>query len=361
MERLSTDSLLYLWPRAVTPLSREFGGFTWRTPDGGVAYTRSLPEGGLISLYQGESYNVMEAYRRSHAKHDPLLAPHGFFRALPHRQDRAAIEFVKQFGPLDWPHEEAVKDEHIGLMGYPFSLDDFWAKHLRYTHVLQLWEARDDESKLRLAFSALYRKLSQINLAEGGKLKDASLRQRGSINDDGHVRILDDNDFEPLNPLQEGLVLPWEGVQLSFEDWLRGTAFQGLREAAIQLFHGELNAHRVEARWFRMDAGDPSQPTAFQLHFLGGNLWQRIWELAGLDTCQVKSWRICPGCNTIFYPKRSDQFYCTSREQVLASKRNYIRARRQRERFNKLLETAGDSQERKTARKKPSGAKRSKG
>ena len=126
----------------------------------------------------------MEAYCQSHAKHDPLLAPHGFFRALPHGQDRAAIEFVKQFGPLDWPHEKAIKDEHRGIMAYPFILVDFWAKRLRYTHVLQVWEARDDESNLRSAFSALYKNLSQINLAEGWKLKNTNLKEGGSIDDD---------------------------------------------------------------------------------------------------------------------------------------------------------------------------------
>jgi hypothetical protein len=355
MTELSTDNWQHMWPRAIVPIRRESGVFVWHTRDGGVAWTTGFDEGALISLYSGEPYNVMEAYRRSHAKHDPLLSPHGFFRALPHRQDRAALEFVKQFGPLDWPHEEAVKDEHLGVAAYPFSLDDFWAKHLRYRHVLQLWEARDDESNLRSAFSALFKNLSQINLAEGRKLKDASPSKGGSVNDEIH-----DRDFAPLLPLQEGIPLPWERAQLPFEDWLRGRSFKELRDAAIQIFHGELNAHRVEARWFRMDVYDPSQPTAFQLHFLGGNLWQRIWELAGLDTSQVKSWRICPGCNTIFYPKRSDQFYCNSREQVLASKRNYINNRRQRERLNKLLETAGDSQERKTARRKRSAAKRSK-
>jgi hypothetical protein len=350
MRRLSTDQQ-YMWRRAVSPFRRESRGFGCTLANGDRVWTEAFPEGSSIRLSQGEPYNVMEAYRRAHTMHDPLLAPHGFFRALPHRQDRAALEFIEQFGPLDWPQEEAVRDERTGVVAYPFSFTDFWAKHLRYTRVLQLWEARDDEQKLRSAFSDLYQNLKQINLAEGGECRETGPTHDVPADDNIHMRTLGDTDFVPLSPLLEGGRLPWQRAQLPFEEWLRGTAFTGLREAAIQIFHAELNMHRVEARWFRMDVYDPSQPTAFELHFLGGNLWQRIWELAGLDTSQVKSWRICPGCNTIFYPKRSDQFYCTSREQVLASKRNYIRARRQRERINKLLETEADSQTHKSVRK----------
>jgi hypothetical protein len=116
--------------------------------------------------------------------------------------------------------------------------------------------------------------------------------------------------------------------------------FEKLREAAIGIFHSELNAHLLGrgARWLRRDVDDPEQPVSFQLFFSGGDLWQIMWELTGLDTAEVRSWRLCPACNVFFYPKRSDQYYCRSEEQVRASKRNYARTRRKRERLKKLLD-----------------------
>jgi hypothetical protein len=280
-----------------------------------------------IPLRRGTPYSVPEAHRRAQALHDPLLAPHGFFRALPSKQNSAAIEFVEEFGPLDWP----VIDESPALV-----LQDFWLKHLRYVTVIKLWESRDHEDQLRSAFSALYENLGQIHFAEGWQqFEDVP----PGVSDGCWAGVV------PLYPLgstsssRKRHLLPWEKDDLTFESWLGSTVFEELHETAINIFHGELNVHLVgrEPRWLRMNVDDPAQPLSFQLSFGGGNLWQMIWELTGLDTAQGRSWRICPACNVFFYPKRSDQDYCRSEEQVRASKRNYARTRRQRERLSKLL------------------------
>ena len=318
LEQLSTDKCS--WRRAIPALPAK----SWKKiRDRAGARMHSIP------LQRGNTYDVMEAYRRSHMKRDPLLAPHGFFRTLQPKRTAHALEFVEKFGPLDW----SVTSEQPMLV-----LHDFWLKHLRYVSVVRLWEARDDENELRNALSELHKGVNDIHLAEGWErfedapphLIDGDLVQVGVV---------------PLYPLgassesRKRYSLPWERVQLSFEDWLSQSVFAELREAAIQIFHGELNVHLIgrEPRWNRMDAYDPNIPASFQI-FLGvGNLWQRIWELTGLDTAQARSWRICPACNVIFYPKRSDQYYCKSQEQVLASKRDYARARRGRERLHKSL------------------------
>jgi hypothetical protein len=157
----------------------------------------------------------------------------------------------------------------------------------------------------------------------------------------------------PLSPLggspasRRRRIYPWEKWARTPEEWVGGTLFEELREVAIGIFHCELNSHLFgrEPRWSRTDLDDPREPVSFQLFLSRGNLWQFIWELTGLDTAEGRSWRICPACNIVFYPKRSDQYYCKSEEQVRASKRNYARTRRQRERLNKILAPALDLQE----------------
>ncbi len=318
LEQLSTER--YRWQRGIPLLSREW----WKANRDWA--DNEFP---LIPLRRADSYDVIEAYRRAHTKRDPLLAPHGFFRKLPSKRTTAALEFVERFGPLDWP---VTGEEPM------FELYDFWLKHLRYVSVVRLWEERDSESGLRSALADLHKNIEDIHLAEGTeKLQDAP-PHLGRFFMQGVVPLY------PLGTVNAARIccpMPWERAQLSFEDWLSRTVFDELREAAIEIFHLELNLHLIgrEARWYRMDKAlyDPHLPVSFQLFVGVGNLWQRIWELTGLDTARVSSWRLCPACNVIFYPKRSDQYYCKSKEQILASKRNYARARRGRERLNKLL------------------------
>jgi hypothetical protein len=327
LEQLSTS--LIPWRRGVPLLPHK-----WWKENRDVA-DATIP---AIPLRRGTAYHILEAHRLAHAQHDPLLSPHGFFRALPAGRNTAAIEFVEQFGPLDWPVNE----------GQPlFVLRDFWSKHLRYVSVVRLWETRANESQLRSAFSDLCKNLERIQLAEGWQ----SFADAPELSNDW-----EDLGVVPLCPLGGTRWLPWTRANQTFERWLDDVVFEDLREGAIHIFHGELNVHLVgrEPRWMRMNLDDPTIPVSFRLSFDGGNLWQKIWELTGLDTAQVQSWRMCPACNVLFYPKRSDQYYCRSEEQVRASKRNYARTRRQRERLEKLLATPEDSPRFPLARKKRS-------
>lgn len=311
-----------------------------------------------IPLQRGKAYYIPEAHRRAHARRDPLLAPHGFFRALPSKRNTAAIEFVEEFGPLDWPVNSKVPE---------LVLHDFWLKHMRYVCVVRLWESRDDEGQLRNAFSDLHKNLDQIHLAEGCDRPDEWTTLYEFDNFDEEERHLREAWRQrlgvvpryPLGSLDERRTLcslPWEEGERTFEEWLSGAIFEELREAAIQIFHGELNLHLFDSkpRWFRNDVDDPQRPPSFQFVLGGGNLWQMIWELTGLDTAQLQFWRICPDCNVLFYPKRSDQYYCKSEEQVRASKRNYARARRQRERIETLLASAEEAPKRELVRTKRS-------
>jgi hypothetical protein len=326
LDELSTR--LYSWQRAVLLL-----------PEEGWKKNRSWVDGSVTSipLRRGSHYYVPEAHRRAHAQHDPLLAPHGFFRALPPNRTTAAIEFVEKFGPFDWPHILGETPELI--------LGEFWSKHLRYVSVVRLWETRDDESQLRSAFSNLFKNLNQIHLAEGWEPWDtAPTELADEWWDLGAV---------PLYPLGRTPAsrnrdkYPWERGDQKPEKWLDQTPFEELHELAIGIFHSELNSHLFERRplWLRKGLDDPREPISFQLFFSSGNLWQFIWELTGLDTGEGRSWRLCPACNVFFYPKRSDQYYCKSEEQVRASKRNYARTRRHRERISKLLAPVKDSPE----------------
>lgn len=316
MEQLSTNAIP--WRRAVPLLPREW----WK--ENRDAADATIP---AIPLQRGAPYHILEAHRLAHAQHDPLLAPHGFFRALPAGRNTAAIEFVEKFGPFDWP----VTAEQPILV-----LRDFWSKHLRYLSVVRLWETLDHERQLRSAFSDLYKNIERIQLAEGWQ----SFEDAFELSDDW-----EDLGVVPLHPLGGTRWLPWKRANRTFERWLDDAVFEDLRKGAIHIFHGELNVHLAgrEPRWMRMNLDDPTEPISFRLSFDGGNLWQKIWELTGLDTAPVRSWRMCPACNVLFYPKRSDQYYCRSEEQVRASKRNYARTRRQRERLKKMLATAQDS------------------
>jgi hypothetical protein len=279
-----------------------------------------------IPLGRGTRYCIPEVHRLAHVRHDPLLAPHGFFRALRSKRNSDALEFVEKFGPLDWSMTSEIPNLVLG---------DFWLKHLRYVSVVRLWESRDDEVQLRDAFSDLQKNLDRIHFAEGWQ---------GAV---------------PLFPLDSS-DLPWEKSESSFEEQLNGTTFEELHEAAIKVFHGELNLHLFERkpRWLRNDVDDSEQPPSFQFVLGGGNLWQMIWELTGLDTAKRRSWRICPDCNALFYPKRSDQYYCKSEEQIRASKRNYARTRRERERLEKLFASTEDKPNSKLVRKKHGAVQR---
>ena len=78
------------------------------------------------------------------------------------------------------------------------------------------------------------------------------------------------------------------------------------------------------------------------------SLWSAMWEFWGWDTASA-SWRRCPHCQRLFYPKRRDQFYCTPRQPALASKREYARRLRARQKRGKKPQNRESTRNRKEA------------
>ena len=264
-------------------------------------------EGFSLWGYAADKYDVSETYERARRKRDPLLSPHGFFRSLDHKNNLHAREFLENFGPLHWPG---------GLLTVPrqfeVELPDFWSYHLRFCMVAQLWEARNSKSELLKAWRHAYEHYGELIK----ELEPLGFGERfGSWYDPPRIHY--------------PYVWPWQYEKKDFESWGRETPIVQLRDYALQLIGSELNLHvsDCEIMWER--CWEPTKEQ-FRQSIRTKSLWSSIWQLFGWDTCQL-AWRRCPHCQKYFYPRRKDQFYCTSRQQGLASKRNYARRMRSKE------------------------------
>ena len=87
-------------------------------------------------------------------------------------------------------------------------------------------------------------------------------------------------------------------------------------------------AHGISFDWV---PGRGQHADKFYRHLHYGSLLAAIWDFFAADTAGVP-WRICPNDQNIFYPPRADRFYCTSAEQVAASKADYDRRRKRKQR-----------------------------
>jgi len=247
-----------------------------------------------------EIYDARQAYERAQRKHDPLLSPHGFFRRLIHGSDAHAKEFFEKFGPLEGgPMPDRRRPVH-GLV--EFNLGFFWRRHLRFCLVARLWESRNDKKGLAAAWH------------EVAENRDKVSAQNDSL-------------------LGDSWMAPWDLSRTKFDDWVNCANFATLRSHAIWLVQRELNIHSKDSEviWERgwEPTGERFRPT-----IRPRSLRAMIWEFFGLDTASIP-WRRCPHCQRLFYPKRRDQFYCTSRQQGLASKRAYARRMRAAEKKSK--------------------------
>lgn len=268
-------------------------------------YLKNTPD---VAGQLSKAYNVRKTHERAQGKHDPLLAPHGFFRALRYGNNLHAVEFLKTFGPL-----KLSLPERLGTETLVVSFEEFWAMHRRFCLVAELWESLDDPERLRGAWRTVYQHRAQASSAEELPM--------------GALAILDSSGAEQW----EALALPWKAEQNPFEKWLPSALTSTLRDHALSLIHRELNLH-MRQRAFVWERGWESTGRKFRPVTHVDSLWSMIWELFGLDTAGL-SWRRCPHCQKLFYPKRKDQFYCTPRQQALASKRRYaswLRAQKKR-------------------------------
>lgn len=86
-----------------------------------------------------DTYNLHRAYENTHAKRNPYLSPHGFFRRLRFRDNGHAKEFLETFGPLEVGlGQRLIEGAHVGV-----NLEKFWSLHLRYRQIAELSECLD--------------------------------------------------------------------------------------------------------------------------------------------------------------------------------------------------------------------------
>jgi len=260
----------------------------------------------------GRFYNLRHAYDRAHELKDPYLAPHGFFRRLAHGNTGHAREFLEKFGPLVLSAGKRFTPGcHVGV-----SLEQFWTAHSRFCLVTNLWESRDDRARLAAALLEVYR-----------HRQDRSPFEELPIG----------TKFGPPPSTNHQLYrFPWEEVDQEPEEWLHRAGLADLRNCAFYLIHLELNLHMRSRHIVWQRSWEPPKE-GWRVVIWTESLWSAMWEFWGCDTASL-SWRRCPHCQRLFYPKRRDQFYCKPRQQALASKREYARKLRARQKHGKKLQ-----------------------
>ena len=251
-----------------------------------------------------------EAYKKAHAKNDPYLAPHGFFRKLRFGDNEDAKEFLEAFGPLKLD----VGQRLLGSGSVVVDLGEFWILHLRFCLIAKLWESLDDREQLATALLRSYENKKDISRC--GKF---SLGQKLGP--------------PPLFQKRGEYEFPWQVQNQDATTWLSHTPIDEMRSCALGLILNELTAHTSDLRivW---DRGWESSGRKLRPVIWVDSLWSAVWEFWGKDTIGL-SWRQCPHCQTFFYPKRRDQFYCTPRQQALWSKRRYAAEQYAQERRGK--------------------------
>jgi len=303
--RRSSVDLSSDWRRAEIPIPLEIRD----RPNASETWKRFLPLQTQLYGSLKEMYNVRKTYEQAQQKHDPYLAPHGFFRRLVSGRNLHAVEFLKRFGPL-----KLTKDQRfpLGPCGIQIDLAEFWGLHLRFRLVAQLWESRNDKQALSRAWGDVFKCHREASRWEEIHFGSPQAGQWTNL-----AVPPDVYDYLPL---------PWERNKQPFDEWLRSTDSHELRESALGLIQTEIGTHTFGRPVLWERCWEPSREKLRPV-FIVDSLWSVIWEFFGYDTAGVP-WRRCPHCQRFFYPKRRDQFYCTPRQQALASKRVYAARRR---------------------------------
>lgn len=271
-----------------------------------VFFARHHMEAVSLVGYTSGKYDVREAYERARNAHEPLRSPHGFFRSLVHSDNLRARQFLEAFGPLHLPHGIYDVSRQVEV-----NLSDFWLYHRRFCLVAQMSEAGESRSALLNSWRDAYKHHKEV--ASFGPLGLGD-KQRGWYDPP--------KTYYPYS-------WPWQFEKKDFESWGRETPTNQLRDYALQLVGSELNLHLSDCEIIWERCWEPTK-AQFRQSIRTKSLWSSIWQLFGLDTCQG-AWRRCPHCQKYFYPRRKDQFYCNSRQQSLASKRDYASRKRAEE------------------------------
>jgi hypothetical protein len=274
-----------------------------------VGYISKAKE--LVGKLSVTYYNVRDAYESAHIQSDPYASPHGFFLRLAHRNNHHALEFLEKFGPLFLP-----SDDRFGFADRPVrvNLDEFWRLHLRFCLVARLWMCRQDRDNLASALLELYQRREEA--AEPEKFP------------------LGVTFTPPPQNTPTVVEFPWKKENVTAKKWLGDANRDALWKLASRVLTSELNLH-LRDRQLRWKCDFDSSTTPCRLVIWLDSLWSILWEFLALDIGGI-SWRQCPHCQNLFYPKRKDQVYCNPRQQALASKRRYAAWRRGQLRKTKL-------------------------
>jgi hypothetical protein len=279
-------------------------------PPSGFAWVRTESGYAPCILYEPEShlYEVEKTYRDAVSKRNPYLAPHGNFAGIQNGNNYHAVEFLRDFGALDKPPEEAgIGNCLIRDAGKVWdsrklwvNLDDFWRRHRRYQAVVSLREAFGDRERLKAAWREIYAHLDDLNRIDPPMLKWEL-----------------DHRFIAARWIQQGKDIPDHPEP--FDRWLEGAEANDLKLLALEITTRELkNFAGSQVAWrYRVDGGRP----AFRLITKQTSLWAAMWQFFARGTEAGVKWRICPHCGKLFSPSRKDRLYCTARIQELYSKR----------------------------------------
>jgi hypothetical protein len=265
-----------------------------------------------------KSYDLQERYETAQAKRKLELAPHGFFRQLAPGKVGHAREFLQKFGPLSLAPGQRILGHGTTIT---VDLDEFWGLHFRFCLVTELSESLADRDCLVRAILRVHQ-----NREKASKYGGCPLGTEPGV---------------PPATTSREYTFPWQLLGQSAENWLQSAGIEELRKCALYLLNIELNTHTGGLRLIWQRGWEPSEQK-FRPVIWVDSLWSSIWQFWGMDGSGV-SWRRCPHCQKLFYPKRKDQFYCTRRQQSLASKRDYARRRRSGEREKNRTKSLGRS------------------
>lgn len=280
----------------------------------------------------GPSYNVRAAWEKALKKCDPLFSPHGFLRSLQPGNNHHALEFLATFGPLTIPQAE----EHVSSVDV--DLQAFWRDQQLFSQLIRLYEVRDEPRALKDAWRIVIEHRPPHEIFKSLRALEFFAHTPGLIRPSPEllrtktVAQLSHFMMRCEEARRDLIVMAEAGARAEFPE--SGSLPFGLSDIltrptkvqhaeALGLLYIELNRHVGErlVKWHLKADSWTMKVSA------PNSLWDMIWELFAMDSAGIE-WRVCPHCNRLFYPPRRDRYYCTSRQQILASKRDYARRTR---------------------------------
>ena len=208
-----------------------------------------------------DRYDLHEIYEKEHAKYNPYLAPHGFFRKLRFGDNDGAQNFLETFGPLTLKKGERLDGTGFHLL---VDLDEFWSLQRRFSLVAKIFESLDDRDRLIEALLKVYESSRTVS-----KYTKFPLGQTFGP--------------PPISEPKGRYEFPWELKQERAATWLKIAPMDEMRQCALQLILLELNAHTHDRR-IRWERGWELSGRKFRQVVWIDSLWSAIWEFWGKDT-----------------------------------------------------------------------------